>query len=238
MQLFYTENIENGFINLEAEEARHCAQVLRKQIGDSIQVIDGKGNWYEAVLEECSKKKCLARITSEKEENLRDFKIHIAIAPTKNISRFEWFLEKATELGIDEITPLLCQRSERKVVRLDRLNKILVAAMKQSLKASLPQLNELTKFKDFVKNTETGNNQNFIAHCEESVKVPLTENYKAGKNVCILIGPEGDFSAEEINLALENGFKAVSLGESRLRTETAGLVACHTIHLMNEIVIK
>ena len=235
MQLFYSTDIQDGLVRLSAEEARHCTQVLRKQIGDSIQVVDGKGHWYEAVLVEISKKTALASIESErKEQTNRTFRVHISIAPTKNISRLEWFLEKATEIGVDEISLLLCQRSERKVVRLDRLEKVVLSAMKQSLKATLPRLNELCKFKAFIEKSSQIKGQKFIGYCEDSVNIHLKQNYKAGSDVCILIGPEGDFSPEEVALAQAAGFEAISLGESRLRTETAGVVACHAVHLLNE----
>ena len=235
MQLFFSDHIKAGIIQLKEEEARHCAQVLRKQTGDVIQVVDGRGNWYEAELLDCSKKACQAKILSEKAvDQKRDYRIHIGIAPTKNISRLEWFLGKATEIGIDEITPLLCQRSERKIIRNDRLEKILLAAMKQSLKATLPNLYSLTRFEDFVRSLDAFKGQKYIAYCEESVNITLRKNYRAGQDVCILIGPEGDFTAEEVKLAQSAGFEALSLGASRLRTETAGVIACHTIHLLNE----
>ena len=235
MILFYTENIEGKEAWLEQDEARHCVQVLRKREGDPIVFVDGHGGFYRGVIVETGKKTCKIEI---KERQLdfqrRGFKLHIGIAPTKNITRFEWFLEKATEIGIDEITPLYCQHSERKHIRTDRLNKILISAMKQSIKAYLPLLNEMTDLSTFLTAQASALENGFIAHCQEGVKPHLKDNYQAAQNVTILIGPEGDFSEREIGLALEAGFMAVSLGKNRLRTETAGVVACHAIQLMNE----
>jgi 16S rRNA (uracil1498-N3)-methyltransferase len=187
----------------------------------------------EAEIADANPKKCrLTIVNSALDFGKRNFHLHIAIAPTKNIDRFEWFLEKATEIGIDEITPLLTSHSERKTINAERLEKILVSAMKQSLKAYLPQLHELTTFKELIINNKTENK--FIAYCDEIQKIHLKDLATKGNNTLILIGPEGDFSPEEIKLAIENGFKVVSLGESRLRTETAGIVACHIVNLANE----
>jgi 16S rRNA (uracil1498-N3)-methyltransferase len=230
--LFYTNNISDKIATLEGDEAMHCMKTLRKKVGDAISFVDGNGGWYEGKLVSTSKKSCTIAI--EKQTILpqrADYYLHIAIAPTKNINRLEWFLEKCTEIGIDEITPILCQRSERKNIRLDRLEKILVAAMKQSLKAYLPKLNELTKLSDCLKNANP--DEKFIAHCNDGEKVHLKNAYSPRENVLILIGPEGDFSNEEVDLALENDFKAITLGKERLRTETAGIVACHSVRFLN-----
>ncbi len=233
MILFYTNNISDKIATLEGDEAIHCTKTLRKKIGDDIQFVDGNGGWYEGKLISTSKKTCSIAIENQRISSARaGYKLHIAIAPTKNINRLEWFLEKCTEIGIDEITPILCQRSERKNIRLDRLEKILVAAMKQSLKSHLPKLNELTKLSDCIKNAEA--NKKLIAHCNDGEKVHLKNTYAVGENVLILIGPEGDFSNEEVALAAENGFEPISLGEERLRTETAGMVACHSIRFLND----
>ena len=161
-----------------------------------------------------------------------NFRVHIAIAPTKNIERIEWFLEKATEIGINRVTPLLCRFSERKEIKAERLEKVMISAMKQSLKAYLPQLDELTRFNEFIQQPFDG--QKYIAHCDNQHRDLLRNKVIPGQNYLILIGPEGDFSTEEIELALKHGFQPVSLGESRLRTETAGLVACHTVNLLNQ----
>ncbi len=211
----------------------HCVRVLRKRAGDKIFVIDGKGSLFAATIEHADKKACLAKITELiKQDESRPYYLHIAIAPTKNISRFEWFLEKATEIGIDEITPILCEHSERKTIRPDRLEKILLSAAKQSLKAALPKLNDLIPIADFVK-AEQPDVEKYMGWCEEETTKLLKNQYQAGKNACILIGPEGGFSPREVDMAQDNGFQTISFGESRLRTETAGLAACFTINLLN-----
>lgn len=223
-QLFYTPKIENGLALLEEEESRHLVSVLRKKPGDKLDITDGKGKFYTAELSECGKKQALARIlTSIDETRERPFRIHIAMAPTKNMERFEWFLEKATELGVDEITPVLCKRSERETVRHDRMEKILVSAMKQSLRGTLPKLNALTPFRDVVKNTSEA--QRFIPWCGEEGLPHLKNCIQRDSDVIILIGPEGDFTPDEAALAIQNGFRGVSLGSTRLRTETAGIYA-------------
>ena len=233
MQLFYVPNISGSEIILDETESKHAIRVLRLQKGNRVQVVDGKGGFYETEIIDSNPKRCrLSIVNSTLEFGKKDFHLHIAIAPTKNIDRFEWFLEKATEIGIDEITPLLTSHSERKTVNPERLEKILVSAMKQSLKAYLPQLHELTTFKELIINNKTENK--FIAYCDEIQKIHLKDLVAKGNNTLILIGPEGDFSPEEVKLAIENGFKVVSLGESRLRTETAGIVACHIVNLANE----
>jgi 16S rRNA (uracil1498-N3)-methyltransferase len=232
MNLFYVPEIEQSLVTLPDEEARHAVQVMRKRVGEEIMLVDGKGHWHRLEITEASKKKCAGRIleTLDPEEK-RNFYLHLAIAPTKNINRFEWFLEKATEFGIDEITPIICQRSERKNLRDNRLEKVIVAAMKQSLKAYLPKLNPALSFSDLMDQPFEG--QKFIAYLDEDVKGHLKENYHRAENVLILIGPEGDFSPEEVALAKSKGFDGVSLGKSRLRTETAGLAACHIVNLVN-----
>lgn len=232
MQIFYTPDIA---INpeLPEEEAGHCIRVLRLSEGDEILLTDGKGSFYKAAIGRPHPKHCeVAILESWKQPVLWNFNLHIAVAPTKNMDRMEWFAEKATEIGIDAITCLNCRFSERKEVKLARLEKILVSAMKQSQKATLPQLTGMTDFKTFV--TAHCEGRKFIAHCEEGEKPLLKRTYHPGENALILIGPEGDFSPEEIQLAIANGFEAISLGESRLRTETAALAACHTLHILNQ----
>lgn len=232
MQLFFTENIIDNLATFDKEEARHV-QVLRKKIGDVLHFVDGVGGKYEGEIIEIHKKQVVLSILQHtKAYNRRDFRLHIAIAPTKNINRLEWFLEKATEIGIEEITPILCEHSERKKIRTDRLNKILMSAMKQSLKAELPKLNELTNYEDFIKQKK--DDAKFIAYCNDDALSHLKKEYSPSENVTILIGPEGDFSPKEIKLALENEYRGVSLGKSRLRTETAGVVASHVIGMMND----
>ena len=233
MNLFYTNDIKDNIGFFDEVETRHCIHSLRKQIGDVIHFVDGQGNWYEGIITSSSKKNF--QVSIEKTElwkKNRSNYVHIAIAPTKNIARFEWFLEKATEIGIDEITPILTFHSERKRIRVDRLEKIVLSAMKQSLKASLPKINELLKYKDFLKLEHQ--HQKFIAFVEEQ-NLQLKDTIESAQDVIILIGPEGGFSKEEVDLAKNNNFVSVSLGSSRLRTETAGIVACHTNQIINEI---
>lgn len=232
MQIFYTPDITVN-PELPEEEAGHCIRVLRLCEGDEILLTDGDGSFYKAAISRAHPKHCEVRILeSWKQPDLWNFNLHIAVAPTKNMDRMEWFAEKATEIGINTITCLNCRFSERKEIKTARLEKILVSAMKQSQKATLPQLDGMTDFKKFVALPFGG--RKFIAHCEEGEKPLLKSIYHPGENALILIGPEGDFSPEEIKLAKENGFEAISLGESRLRTETAALVACHTIHVLNQ----
>ena len=230
MQLFYLENPENEII-LSSEESKHTTKVLRKKYGDVLEFTDGKGNFYKAEITVADSRKCRLKIvSSEQKEKQHNYHLHIAIAPTKNMDRFEWFLEKATEIGIDEITPIICSRSERKVIKTQRCNRILLSAMKQSLKFHLPKLNEAISFQEFTNQNFEG--RKYIAHCEKSDKLELRKE-NAAERTLILIGPEGDFSTTEIEMALQNQFKAVSLGTSRLRTETAGIVAVHTININN-----
>ena len=232
MNLFYTPDITPDFYLLNEIESKHCVRVLRLRNEDFIFLIDGKGGFYKAQIIDDNQKKCLVKIVETKKEyNKRDFYVHIAIAPTKNIDRFEWFLEKATEIGIDEITPIVCQHSERKVIKPERLNKVITSAIKQSLKAYKPILNDIVKFDDFIK--KDFKSDKFIAHCYDDNLKSLKDEAFGKKNVTILIGPEGDFSLDEVKKAVENDYCEIGLGHSRLRTETAGVVACHTINLLN-----
>ena len=233
MNLFYTPNITGNTYTLDEAESKHCIKVLRYTLGDQLTLVDGRGGWYETKIIDPHPKRCTVEVISKKENFAkRSFYTHIAIAPTKNMDRLEWFVEKATEIGIDEITPILCEHSERKVVKTDRLEKVAIAAMKQSLKAYLPKINELTPLSEFLEQATTANR--FIAYCEDIEKSHLLKTAKPGEENLVLIGPEGDFSPEEVNLAFNYNFKAISLGESRLRTETAGVAACHIISLINE----
>lgn len=235
MHLFYTPDILSSG-EMPEEESNHAVKVLRLTEGDEVVLIDGQGTFHKAQISRAHHKRCGVQILeSYPEDNHWPYKIHVAVAPTKNIDRIEWFAEKATEMGIDAITLLKCRYSERKDVKIERLNKILISAMKQSLKATLPQLEGMVDFKKFVEQPFDG--QKFIAHCyKDSERNLLTKLYRPGSNMLILIGPEGDFSEEEVELAIKNGFEPVSLGNSRLRTETAALAACHTIHVINELV--
>lgn len=233
MHIFYTPDLSGTTYILDETESKHCVRVLRLEKGDEITLVDGRGGFFKAEIDDPNPKRCAVKVVnSEQNYGLRNFGVHVAIAPTKNIERIEWFLEKATEIGINRVTPLLCHHSERKEIKHDRLEKVMVSAMKQSLKAYLPQLDELTKFSAFIKQPFEG--QKFIAHCEEQHRELLKNAMTKGGNYLILIGPEGDFSPEEIRMAIEAGFVPVSLGDSRLRTETAGVVACHTFNLLNE----
>ena len=256
MYLFYTPDIEQNHC-LSEEESQHCVRVLRYDRGDEILLTDGRGTTYQARITNPHPKHCEFEIlSSQKQEPHHHFHLHIAIAPTKNIERLEWMVEKCTEIGVDEITPLLCRFSERKQLRTDRLEKIILSAAKQSLTPYLPVLHDLTKFEDFISlnsklsttlnSTLSTLNYKYIAHCYERDKRSLRDeilklqstlhNSPTGvqSTITILIGPEGDFSEQEIDLALQNGYIPVSLGNSRLRTETAGVVACHTAILLNE----
>ncbi|MCF8228421.1 MAG: 16S rRNA (uracil(1498)-N(3))-methyltransferase [Bacteroidales bacterium] len=232
MQLFYTTNFKGNHAILDANDSRHVIKVLRMGKGDEIHFTDGKGNLYTGQIEEESHKKCMLQITGVKKEfGKRDYHLHLAVAPTKNISRYEWLLEKATEIGVDEITPIICRHSERAVVKTDRLERVMIAAMKQSLKAYLPAINEAVKFEDFIERDHK--KKKYIAFIDDGVKNHLKDLYENGEDCLILIGPEGDFSREEFEQAKEKGFVPISLGKSRLRTETAGVVACHTVQIIN-----
>jgi 16S rRNA (uracil1498-N3)-methyltransferase len=234
MHLFYIRGTEGNACVLGEEESWHLTRVLRLQEGATVHMTDGTGNFYEGTLAKVHHKGCLVQITQTTHRERRGHAgLHIAIAPTKNIDRFEWFLEKATEIGIDEITPLICEHSERKVVKPERLEKVLVAAMKQSLKCWLPVLHEPAEFKTFVSRSMPG--EKFIAWCETGNESELHNVYTKGSDALVLVGPEGDFSKTETEMAVKAGYVPVSLGESRLRTETAGIVVCHTIELLNKI---
>lgn len=232
MQLFYAPELRGDHHTLNEQESKHVIKVLRKRSGDTIKLTDGKGKFFTGELMNDDPRKCELHIIDFSEgEGKRNYRLHIAIAPTKNINRFEWFLEKATEIGIDEIHPIICRRSERKVIKTERLIKIITAAMKQSLKAYHPVLHEAKSFTEFTRMEFEG--QKFIAYVEKGEHPLLQTLYTPGKDSIILIGPEGDFSPEEVEHAKEKGFQIVSLGESRLRTETAGIVAAHTIAVLN-----
>lgn len=231
-QLFYAPDIMI-VSELPEEESQHCMRVLRMKAGDAISITDGKGFFYTANIVNTHQKHCQVSITKRwPQKRLKDCNIHIAVAPPKNIDRMEWLVEKATETGVDTITCLHCRRSERKEVKLQRLHKIAVSAMKQSQKAFLPQINEMIPFREFIR--QDFNGMKMIAHCADDIKQLIKNVYLPNLPALILIGPEGDFSQEEIDDALIAGFTPVSLGESRLRTETAALVACLTIHLLNQ----
>lgn len=234
MYLFYCPDIETKQ-TLSEEESGHCVRVLRYTAGDEILLTDGKGMTYTARIINPHPKHCDFEIlTCEKQEPHHHIHLHIAIAPTKNIERMEWAIEKCVEIGVDEITPLLCRFSERKQLRTERLEKIILSAAKQSLNPYLPVLHDLTPYDIFIKDQAVKEQQCFIAHCYKDDKRVLKTEIERGRNVLVLIGPEGDFSEQEVADALSLGFVPVSLGNSRLRTETAAVVACHTAILENE----
>src|SRR5690554_2305171 len=237
MQLFYNPNIPETAeeVLFEKEESRHIVKVLRMKEGDSLTLTNGRGFFFNAEITQANAKGCIAKILSKDYREPLPYKLHLVVAPTKLNDRYEWFLEKATEIGVSEITPIICDHSERKVIKAERYEKILQSAMKQSLKAYLPVLNPAVSFKDFIQANNNTDTLRFIAHCEETDKKSLKSLILPKKNITILIGPEGDFSSEEIDLAIKSGFTPVALGESRLRTETAAVVACHSVAFVNEV---
>lgn len=234
MQLFYNPAIssEDKEVIFPKDESKHIVKVLRKQEGDNLNITNGKGFLFSAEIIEANHNKCKAKITAVEQERDKKYHIHLAVAPTKMNDRFETFLEKATEIGLDKITPIICDHSERKVVKINRFERVLQSAMKQSLHYSIPEISEAISFQEFIQQEQ--NEQKFIAHCEENDKKSLQKELEPGKNYTILIGPEGDFSSEEIKSAIKAGFVPVTLGNTRLRTETAAIVAAHTAALINE----
>lgn len=233
MIIFYAPNIATC-PELPEEESGHAVRVLRHVEGDEIEVVDGQGAWYHCRITAAHHKHCAVEILSQRQDAHWPYGVELAVAPTKNLDRMEWFLEKATEMGLDRFTPLKCRFSERKELKTERMLKIAVSAMKQSLKATLPQVDEMTDIKKFL--TEPFEGQKFIAHCfDDQPRLLLSHQVKPGSRVRVLIGPEGDFSPEEIALAISQGYQPISLGNQRLRTETAALASVHTIHVINEL---
>jgi len=229
--IFYSPDILNN-PTLPEQESQHCAKVLRLKDGDKIIVTDGTGFYYTCTLISSHPKHCIVSIDNKQQiPKTWHFKLHIAYSPTKNMDRNEWFIEKATEIGIDTLSLLKCRYSERKELKKERLNKIAISAMKQSKQAILPEIEEMMSFEDFIKRPFNGTK--YIAHCYEELKRTIPQTYKRGDNALILIGPEGDFSKDEVEKAIENNFIPVSLGDNRLRTETAALYACQTFHILN-----
>lgn len=224
--------IQNNAAILNEDESLHCVKVLRHKVGDTICVIDGNGTRAIGTIEAAHAKQC-AVLLSKKEvvAKNRNYSLHIAIAPTKNIERIEWFVEKAVEMGVDEISFIKCKNSERTVVKDDRIKKVAESAVKQSQQAYIPKVNSLVDFKEFIKSVSS--DVKLIAHCEDDEKVNIKKYVSTGKSHVILIGPEGDFTKDEIGIALSSGYQAVSLGENRLRTETAGLYACSALAVLN-----
>lgn len=236
MQLFYHPHITETSkeVLFDKEESRHIIKVLRKKEGDSLHLTNGNGSFFNAILVSTNPKQCIANIEFSEKQKPINYELHLAVAPTKLNDRYEWFLEKATEIGVTEITPIICEHSERKVIKLDRFEKKVQSAMKQSLKAYLPIIHPAISFKQFLASQQNINSKKLIAHCEETDKKSLKSSVSANESVIILIGPEGDFSPSEIELAKQHQFSPVSLGESRLRTETAAIVACHSVAFINE----
>lgn len=240
MQLFYNEALHKDSTDLifDKIESRHIVKVLRKKEGDIVFITNGKNILFEAAITDANDKKCyvtIQKVTQQK--TIRNYSISIAIAPTKNNTRYEWFLEKATEIGVDKIFPIKCEHSERKVIKYERMDKVLQTAMKQSLQYKLPVLQELISLKELIAlQSNLKNTSKFIAKCDftNQEHTSFQSKIKKSSNVLILIGPEGGFSDNEIKLALENSFIPVSLGANRLRTETAGIVALHTVSLVNQ----
>lgn len=234
MQLFYNPAINEATesFSFDKEESKHIIKVMRKKGGDTLFVTNGLGFLFKTEIVLGSDIKCTVKIVSFEKTEAAKYHLHLVVAPTKMNDRYEWFLEKATEMGISEITPIICEHSERKFVKTDRFDKIIQSAMKQSAQVYLPKINEPIPFKDFMKIKNEG--QLLIAHCEETDKKSLKDILKPGVDITMLIGPEGDFSNKEIAMAIENNYIPVSLGNTRLRTETAAVVACHSVVFVNE----
>lgn len=235
MQLFFHPEISESDkeVRFSRDESKHIVKVLRKREGDRLHLTNGKGWIFETEIILASLNSCTARVLSSEKEPPAPYHLHVAVAPTKMNDRYEWFLEKATEIGIQEITPVICDHSERKVVKFERFQRVIQSALKQSLHTRFPILHEPASFKDFIEQDQQANK--FIAHCEEDrPRKLLSKSLKKGSSAVILIGPEGDFSSREIEMAIKGGWEPVSLGASRLRTETAAVVACHTAALINE----
>ena len=232
MNLFYAPDITPPVFRLNSEESKHIIKVLRMKRGDAIHFTDGKGQLFTCQIIDDNPRGCTVEIIkTEQGADRRNFYLQMAVAPTKNINRFEWFLEKTTEIGVDRITPFISEHSERKAVKTERLNRVLIAAMKQSLKTTLPTLDGPVSFDRLIRQPFEG--KKYIAYIDTGVTMELFKAYTPGSNALVLIGPEGDFSPEEVEKAKTFGFVPVRLGPYRLRTETAAVAACHTINLSN-----
>ena len=234
MQAFYAPDIAGGEYKLDENESGHCIRVLRMKAGSFIRLVDGKGTLFEGIVVNPDPKGCTVSITAvTRDFEKRDYRLHIAISPLKNPVRFEWFIEKSVEIGIDEITPVICDNTEKPGIKADRLRSLIISAMKQSLKPSLTRLNEACRFNDFIRNDAGGTRM--IAHCyQDTVRSGISDVYARGSDALIMIGPEGDFSPGEVSMAAGKGFVPVHLGKSRLRSETAGIAACHSIYFINQ----
>jgi 16S rRNA (uracil1498-N3)-methyltransferase len=234
MNIFYCSEIIDEKATLDRSESQHCIRVLRLRKNDMISLIDGKGSIYEARIISEDSGKCEVQVIKQvRDFNKRNFYLHVAIAPTKSADRFEWFIEKATETGIDEITPLICSRSERKTIKMERLWKIIISSMKQALITTMPKLNEPQNFPEFVIGSNIKGCNKYIFHCAENIRQRIRDTYVPGSGVIGLIGPEGDFTPDEIEVAEKNNFQSASLGNNRLRTETAGVAVCQIFNFLN-----
>jgi 16S rRNA (uracil1498-N3)-methyltransferase len=231
VNLFYQPLLPEGIHHLDEDESRHCVKVLRKRNGDELRITDGSGNFYQAIIEDASPSRCKFTVSSITPETPRNYFIHIAIAPTKNADRIEWFVEKCTEFGVDKISLVETDHTERVFLKKDRLVKVAISAMKQSLKARMPQITELRPLSAIL--TTSTEEHKFIAYVDEQNPDHLLRLAPPSSTYLVLIGPEGDFSTEELALAVQQKFRKVSLGNSRLRTETAGIAACHILNLIN-----
>jgi len=232
MDIFYSNNINNNFIELSASESHHCAKVMRKKKGDLLTVLDGKGSKYTAIIIKADKKNILLEIKTIDRVPNTGIGLHLIISPTKSHDRIDWLVEKSTELGIQKISFMNCDRTERKKINLDRIKRISISAIKQSGQLYAPEINNILSYKQII--DDISEDQRFIAHLEKDKKKHLRSIYNKSKNCCILIGPEGDFTIDEINLAKENNFHSITLGENTLRTETAGLFVVSLINILNE----
>jgi len=233
MQIFYVPGLSGNSCVMDENESRHCIRVLRMSKGDKVTIVNGLGGFFEGIITNPDPSACSIRITERTEgKGKRGYRLHMAVSPVKNQERFEWLIEKSVEFGIDEITPLLCRFTEKQSVKTERINNIIISAMKQSLKAYRPLLNEPVRYSEFIAGEHPG--IKMIAHCNPGYALKnIGQVYEKGMEALILIGPEGDFSREEIDTALSRGFTGVSLGNSRLRTETAGIAACHSVYFIN-----
>lgn len=234
MQIFYVPGITGNTCLMDENNSRHSIRVLRMTKGDRLKLVDGNGNLYEAIISDPDPSGCRVTITNViRDFENRGYRLHIAISPIKNQERFEWFIEKSVEIGVDEITPVICRNTEKPGIKRDRINNIIISAMKQSLKAFMPSLNEPVTFSEFINSGPTG--IKMIASCNpDGERKKIDQIYEKNSDAVILIGPEGDFTGEELNLAFRNGYKPVHLGTSRLRTETAGIAACYSVYFINQ----
>lgn len=229
---FYAPDLAGPTYTLPEDESKHAVRVLRLTTGDTVELVNGQGGVFQAEVEAPDAKRCRLRVVQEQQVPRRSYFVHVAVAPTKNLDRMEWLVEKATEIGVDRLSFLRCARSERRELKLDRLQKIAVSALKQSGQAWLPELDEMLDFAAFL--PSVAGDTTFIAHLEEGERTPLARVAAQGVGCCVLIGPEGDFTPQEIQAAFARGIRPVTLGASRLRTETAALAAVHTVHVVRE----